>query len=117
MSAVLIFILSIPLSVELCGRLLGLRDVWLVREARPGALQRLIAPILALGLMIWWAAPEHLGTLVAGFLLVPAWQVVIGYTMRLITRIPQFQAQSISRREKAPATGDWGGERKSSPGR
>ena len=117
MSAVLIFILSIPLSVELFGRLLGLRDVWLVREARPGGLQRLIAPILALGLMIWWAAPEHLGTLVAGLLLVPAWQIVIGYTMRLITRIPQFQARSISRQEKAPATRDWGGERKSSPGR
>jgi hypothetical protein len=117
MSAVLIFILSIPLSVELCGRFLGLRDVWLVREARPGALLRLIAPILALGLMIWWAAPEHLGTLVAGLLLVPAWQIVIGYAMRLLTRIPQFQAQSISRREKAPATRDWGGERKSSPGR
>ena len=117
MSNLLIFILSIPLSVELYGRLLGLRDVWLVREARPGALHRLIAPILALGLMVWWAAPEHVGTLVAGLLLVPAWQIVIGYTMRLVTRIPQFQARSISRQEKAPATRDWGGERKSSPGR
>ncbi len=117
MTNLLIFILAVLLSVELCGRLLGLRDVWLVRDARPGALQRLIAPTLALGLMVWWAAPEHVSALLSGLLLVPLWQIVIGYSMRLVTLIPRFQAQSISRREKAPATRDWGGERKSSPGR
>lgn len=117
MSNLLVFILAIPLSVELFGRLLGLRDVWLVRDARPGALQRLIAPTLALGLMVWWAAAEHLGALLAGMLLVPLWQIVTGYAMRLITLVPRFQARSISRGEKAPATRDWGGERKSSPGR
>ena len=101
MSALLIFILAIPLSVELCGRLLGLRDVWFVRDARPGALQRLIAPILVLGLMVWWAAPEHLGTLLGGLLLPPVWQIVIGYAMRLVTRIPRFQTRSISRHGKA----------------
>jgi hypothetical protein len=103
--------------VELCGRLLGLRDVWLVRDSRPGALQRLIMPTLVLGLMVWWASPEHLGTLLAGLLLPPVWQIVMGYAMRLVMRIPRFQARSISREEKAPATRDWGGERKSSPGR
>ena len=67
MSNLAIFILAVVLSVELCGRLLGLRDVWLVRDARPGALQRLIAPTLVLGLMVWWAAPEHVSALLSGF--------------------------------------------------
>jgi hypothetical protein len=101
MSAVLIFILAIPLSVELCGRLLALRDVWLVRDARPGSLQRLIVPTLVLGLMISWAGPDHFGTLLSGLLLPPLWQIVMGYAMRVVTRFPRFQARSITRNDRA----------------
>lgn len=100
MTSLLIFLLAIPLSVEMSGRLLGLRDIWLIRGERPAALQRLIAPTIVLGLMISWASPDHIRPFLTGLLLAPAWQLVNTYTMRFATRFTRFQPRSVSTRDR-----------------
>jgi hypothetical protein len=104
MSAFWIFVLAIPLSIELCGRLLGLRDVWWVRESRPAALYRLVAPVVVLGLMTWWALPANVEVLIAGLLLAPLWQLLTSYALRLAIRLPAFQTKAVSTRTSDPTS-------------
>lgn len=98
LSAVAIFVLSIPLSIELGGRLLALRDVWRVRESRPQAILRLIVPLVLLGMVTAWALPEHSLALIAGLALAPIWQLVTGYALRVALRFPAFQTRAVSSR-------------------
>lgn len=104
MSAVLIFLVSVPLAVEISGRLLGLRDVWWVREARPPALLRLVVPSLILGVTTWWALPDHLVALTAGLALPLVWQLVTGWALRTALRFRGFQTRAVSSRVQRSAS-------------
>ena len=101
MTSPLWFLIGIPLAVETLAAALSFRDLIGKSRQRAAALERLVAPTLAIGLALWLATPLHWGALGAAAAVVLAWQAVAWTIVdRAIGRAP-FAAQSIDTDEEA----------------
>jgi hypothetical protein len=88
-------LVAIPLTIELFGRLLAIRDSWAVARLRPRALQRLVAP-LAIGALLLWLFPVYAWPGFAfGMSFVIVWRVIALVAMRLAMRHPVSYTRSI----------------------
>src|SRR5262245_11696111 len=91
----LLALLTVPITIELFGRLLAIRDAWAVARLRPRALQRLVAP-LAIGALLLWVFPvDAWPGFVFGMSFVVAWRVITLVAIRIAMRIEALHARSI----------------------
>lgn len=91
----LVALIALPLSIELFGRLLAIRDVWAVAELRPHAFQRLVLPFALIGLVLWIFPDSAWRGLIYGGIFVIAWRWLVFIIVRVAMRIPAFQTRSI----------------------
>jgi hypothetical protein len=91
----LVALIAIPLSIELIGRLLAIRDGWEVRPLRPAAFQRLVAPLAVIAIVLWIFPPSAWRGLVYGAVFVIAWRWLALITLRVAMRLPALRARSI----------------------
>jgi hypothetical protein len=118
--SLVVFVLAIPLSVELSGAIFAVADAWRTPDARAAAVERLAVPVFGWGLLWWFAGVDGWRVLFGAIAFVFAAHVVTFYAMRSLLRRPSLQTLSIDTDdpERAPATMGIGkGERNLSPGR
>jgi len=122
MMSVIAVLLGVPLTIELLGALLSIRDNWTDRERRAAAVERVALPLLAWGLLWWLLGRAAWPALAWTSAFVVAWQIGAFYVARWVSRWPAAQTSAVSRdeaehvRKRSPGdNGDWGGE-SSSPG-
>lgn len=89
------FLIGIPIAVEVIAALLGFRDCIHIRGLRAHAVERLIVPLFALGVLLWLASPVHWMTIAAAFAVVLAWQVLVHIGMQVALRRQSFQSRVI----------------------
>jgi len=121
-TSVIAVLLGVPLTIELLGAGLSIRDNWTDRERRAAAVEGVALPLLAWG-ALWWLLGRAAWPALAwtsGF--VVAWQIGAFYIARWISHWPAAQTRAVNRDEterpikRSPGdNGDWGGE-SSSPG-
>jgi hypothetical protein len=92
---VLVFIIAVPLSVELFGSMYAVFDARRHPESRAAAVERLAIPLLVWGCLWWWIGAE------AWYVLAAAWAVVlichsaVFYGARWLIRRPDTQTIAI----------------------
>jgi hypothetical protein len=91
----LVALIAIPLTIELLGRVLAIRDVWAVNALRPSAFQRLVAPLVWIGLVFWIFPESAWRGLIYGAMCVLAWRWLALAAVRLMMRFTGFQTRSI----------------------
>ena len=91
----LVALIAIPLTIELFGRLIAIRDVWPVRPLRPRAFQRLVPPLAAIAIVLWIFPQTAWRGLAYGAIFVIAWRWLALIAVRITMRIPAFQTRSI----------------------
>jgi hypothetical protein len=115
-----VFVVAIPLSVELLGALFAVFDARRIPDARAAAVERLALPIFGWGLLWWFVGVDGWRVLLGAVALVVAAHAVTFYSVRALLRRPSLQTLAIDMDdpERAPATMGIGkGERNLSPGR
>jgi len=122
MADLLLFLVAVPISVELLGGCMSIRDNWADTETRAAAVERLSIPVLCWGALWWIAGSNAGGVLAAALAFVAVWQAVMFYGAAALLKLPRFHTIAIATDDaagperKSPGdNGDWGGER-SSPG-
>jgi hypothetical protein len=124
MTSVIAVLLGLPLTIELLGACLSIRDNWTDQERRAAAVERLALPLLLWGALWWLLGSSAWPALIWLSGLVVAWQLAVFYVTRWLSHWPVLQTNAIDRDdvvEGAPGkrspgdNGDWGGE-SSSPG-
>ena len=95
MKSVVVFLLALPVSVELWGALFGVLDGWRVAASRAAALERFAVPLLLWGALWWLLGVGAWRLMVIALVLILACQVVTFYGMRLLIRIPRLQTIAI----------------------
>jgi sterol desaturase/sphingolipid hydroxylase (fatty acid hydroxylase superfamily) len=93
--SVLWFIIAVPISVEVLAALLGFRDRIRVAGLRAQAIELLIVPTLALGVLLYVASPQHWVAAFAAFAFVLAWQVIVHVTLHVLARRKSFTASVV----------------------
>jgi hypothetical protein len=91
----LVALISIPLTIELLGRVLAIRDVWAVNALRPRAFQRLVPPLVWIALVFWIFPEPAWRGLLYGAMFVLAWRWLALAAVRLMMRSTAFQTRSI----------------------
>jgi len=91
----LLALLGVPLTIELVGRLLAVRDAWPVPRERPPALQRLATPLLVSIIVLWIAPPETWYALALGAGFVAGWRMLTWAMLRLVMRSRRFHMRVI----------------------
>ncbi len=89
------FLLGVPLAVELIAAILSFRDC----IGKPGlsafAIEQLIVPVLLLGVAMWLATPEYWLAILAAFLFVLGWQLVLHVATQVVTRRKSLSSQVL----------------------
>ncbi|HTO59479.1 MAG TPA: hypothetical protein VMJ74_16885 [Pseudomonadales bacterium] len=121
MKSLVAFMIAIPLTVELLGAALAIRDARRAPDARAAAAERLALPLLAWGALWWWIGAAGWDVMFGAMALVVVAHVLTFYATRALLRRPRFQTNAVDTdetEERAPATMGIGkGERNLSPGR
>jgi hypothetical protein len=118
--SLVVFVIAIPVSVELLGALLAVVDARRIPDARAAAVERLAIPVFAWGLLWWFIGADGWRVLIGALASVVVGHVVVFYVVRSLLRRPSMQTRAIDTDdpERAPATTGIGkGERNLSPGR
>ena len=95
MKSVAVFLLALPLSVELWGALFGVMDGWRASASRAAALERFAVPLLLWGAVWWFGGVSAWRVLLVALLVVLACQVATFYGTRLLIRLPRVQTNAI----------------------
>ena len=95
MKSVLVFLLALPLSVELWGALFGVMDSWRAAVSRAAALERVAMPLLLWSALWWLGGFSAWRLLLVALLVVLACQVATFYGARLLIRLPRVQTNAI----------------------
>jgi len=121
MKSLVAFVIALPLTVELLGAALAIRDARGAPDARAAAVERLALPLLAWGVLWWWMGARGWDVMLGAMALVIVAHALTFYAMRALLRKPWFQTNAVDTdeaEERAPATMGIGkGERNLSPGR
>jgi hypothetical protein len=102
MKSVIVFLLALPVSVELWGALFGVLDSWRVAASRAAALERFAIPLLLWGALWWLVGVGAWRLMVIALVVVLACQVVTFYATRLLIRVPRLQTIAIDTEFDAP---------------
>ena len=95
MKSALVFLLALPLSLELWGAWFGVMDSWRAAASRAAALERFAVPLLLWGALWWLGGVSAWRLLVVALLVVLACQVATFYGARLLIRLPRVQTNAI----------------------
>ena len=121
MKSFAVFVVTVPLAVELLGALFAIFDARGLPDARAAAAERLAIPLLVWGLLWWLAGADAWAVMLGAVALVLVAHVVTFYAMRWLLQRPAWQTTAVDTddsEERAPATMGIGkGERNLSPGR
>ena len=95
MMSAICFVVGVWLAIETLAALLSFRDLIRKRGQRAAALERLVWPTLAVGLVLWIATPAHWLALFNAAAAVVAWQALAWSVANRAIGRPTFAAQSI----------------------
>ena len=95
MMSAIVFVVGVVLAIETLAALLSFRDLIAKRGQRAAALEHLVLPTLAIGLVLWIATPAHWLALFNGAAAVVAWQGLAWFVADRAVGRPTFAAQSI----------------------
>lgn len=102
MKSLIVFVLALPVSMELWGAVFGVWDGWRVAASRAAALERFAVPMLLWGALWWLGGVGAWRLMVIALVVVLACQVVTFYATRLLIRIPRLQTTAIDTESDAP---------------
>jgi hypothetical protein len=91
----LVFIIAVPLSVELFGSIYAVSDAWRHPESRAAALERLAVPLMVWGMLWWWVGAEAWDVLAAAWAVVLVCHIAVFYGGRWLIRRPGTQTLAI----------------------
>jgi cobalamin biosynthesis protein CobD/CbiB len=97
MTSLIAVLLGIPLSIELIGAALSIRDNWSNHERRAAAMERFALPLLAWGALWWLLGTAAWHTLAWIIALVLAWPVAAFYVTRWLSRWSALQTEAVDR--------------------
>jgi len=92
---VLVFIIAVPLSVELFGSMYAVFDAWRHPESRAAAVERLAIPLMVWGFLWWWIGAEAWYVLAAAWAVVLICHIAVFYGARWLIRRPDTQTIAI----------------------
>ncbi len=95
MRSVVVFLLALPVSVELWGAFFSVFDGWRVAASRAAALERFALPLLLWGALWWLVGVDGWRLMVGALFGVLACQVVTFYGTRLVMRIRRLQTIAV----------------------
>ncbi len=89
------FLVGIPIAVEVIAALLRFRDCIRTSGLRVYAIEGLIFPLFALGVLLWLASPVHWIAIAGAFAVVLAWQVLVHVSLQVALRRNSFHSRVI----------------------
>jgi hypothetical protein len=95
MILLLVFIIAVPLSVELFGSMYAVFDAWRHPDSRAAAAERLAFPLMVWGALWWWIGAEAWYVLAAAWVTVVICHVAVFYGGRWLIRRPDSQTIAI----------------------
>ncbi len=102
MIGVLVFVVAVPLSVELFGAFYAVIDAWRHAESRAAAVERLAIPLLFWSALWWWVGPDAWYLLAAAWAFVIVCHITVFYCTRWLIRHEKFQTTAIETDSDAP---------------
>jgi hypothetical protein len=91
----LVFIIAVPLSVELFGSIYAVFDAWRHPESRAAAAERLAFPLMVWGVLWWWIGVEAWYVLAAAWAVVLVCHIAVFYGVRWLIKRPDNQTIAI----------------------
>lgn len=95
MTLAFVFIIAVPLSVELFGAMYAVFDAWGLPESRAAAVERLAVPLMVWGVLWWWIGVGAWHVLAAAWVFALACHILVFYGGRWLIRRPDIQTIAI----------------------